>query len=370
MASMEEMLQLLAHVYLPQPNQVPTTLHQLHQLLGINVDQFEEHVCVNGCSYFEKRLKSEWYSSLDERCPHCEELRFEIRGKTVAPRKKFYRIPLSFQIQNLTHNPEFLDSLTNMKRELESGLDCNESFWGASIVEDLVGQPAFLEEFHLVFALSLALDGVNCFKSTQYSVWPVCIKIWNLHPEQRTSRGFTLLAALIPGPGKPERFEGYLEPILNEIMDSTQGVFLFQNLTLYSRPSPFCLFLFPFPLFLFLFLFPFSFSSFFGSPSSSPSSSLPLSTLNRAGVSIQNGTTQEEEGIAMVLKTCEFDHQANISATENMGPATACNCWRCWNRGTRGRSIIFSSFHLHLFIFSSIFYIRTRRVWKLSERLH
>lgn len=101
------------------------------------MDQFEEHVCVNECFCFPKMEKSEYQLHLDDHCPFCQEKRFEIRGKSFSPRKKFYRIPLSFQIQNLTRNPDFSASLSKMKAELNMKPSANESFWGAEIVSDL-----------------------------------------------------------------------------------------------------------------------------------------------------------------------------------------------------------------------------------------
>lgn len=78
-----------------------------------------------------------------------------------------------------------------------------------------------------LFVLSLGLDGVAAFKSGQYELWPVGTKIWNLHPEERTSRGFLLLTALIPGPGKPKKFGPHLKSIILEIKEALQGKTLF-----------------------------------------------------------------------------------------------------------------------------------------------
>lgn len=127
-----------------------------------------------------------------------------------------------------------------------------------------------------LLVLSLGMDGVLAFKNGKYSVTPIAIKIWNLHPEERTSKGFVLLTALIPGPKKPKSFDPYLSPVLQEIKRLSTGY---------------------------------------------------LTT---------NYLTGEEELAAAVLKTVEFDLQQNISTTENMGTATELNCSRCWKKGLKG----------------------------------
>jgi len=78
----------------------------------------------------------------------------EMRGEeirktwnTLSPRKKFYRIPLSFQIQNLTRNPKFTESLIKMKAALQEGVTHENSFWGGTIVEDITSEDSFLPKF-------------------------------------------------------------------------------------------------------------------------------------------------------------------------------------------------------------------------------
>lgn len=160
----------------------------------------EEHVCVNDCFLFPCLPKSAWKDHSDDICPVCETKRFEFHGKSIIPKKKFFRIPLSFQIENMKANPRFRSSLLKMKEQILSGVTATDSFWGATLAKDILDlEDINLDRFTRFLILSLGLDGVNCFKSANYSVWPVCFKIWNLHPEERTSKEFLLLGCLIPG---------------------------------------------------------------------------------------------------------------------------------------------------------------------------
>jgi len=123
-----------------------------------------------------------------------------------------------------------------------------------------------LDQFSQILVLSLGLDGVKCFKKGDYSVWPIGIKFWNLHGQDRTRKEFIILAALIPGPSPPKKFDAFLSPILEEIQQSKKG-FSFQ---LTSKPVcnlPTFFLSFFFLLFSFFFFFFFLFCSSQGSKS-------------------------------------------------------------------------------------------------------
>lgn len=197
--ALEEILEIVGLVGLPENNSLPLTIFKFHSLIGLNLDIFEEHVCVNECHLFPKVPKVAWKDFLDEKCPHCQTERFQVQHNNISPRKKFFRIPLGFQLENLTKLSAFHTSLEKMKAEINAGLTENESFWGARIATEICEEESILDDFMHSFLLSLGLDGVNCFKGNEYSVWPVAWKIWNLHPEERTSRAFTLLSCVIPG---------------------------------------------------------------------------------------------------------------------------------------------------------------------------
>lgn len=197
--ALEELLKILSLTFLPDTNLLPKTVYKLHQLVGIDLDLLEEHVCENDCFLFPRLPKAAWRDHAGDCCPDCGSKRFVVSGGCISPKKKFFRVPLGFQIENLKINPRFQDSLLKMRNEITETLSSNDSFWGASIAQDLISEHDIIDEFSKLFLLSVGLDGVNCFKSATYSVWPVAFKIWNLHPEERTSKEFLLLGCLIPG---------------------------------------------------------------------------------------------------------------------------------------------------------------------------
>jgi len=131
-----------------------------------------------------------------------------------------------------------------------------------------------MNSFTTLFYLSIGIDGVQCFKEAEYSVTPIAIKLWNLHPEERTSRDFVFITALIPGPKKPKSYSPYLLAIVNEISMSVEGI------------------------------------------------------------KIQNRWANKPMTIKLKLKTCECDGGMAPSVSEAMGVATCFNCNRCRNPGT------------------------------------
>jgi len=219
---------------LPAGHRQPTTMHTLDSLLGIDVATFEKHVCINDCMLFDDVDPKEYLKHAGETCQHCQEPRFQTVGRGISPRKKFYYIPLDFQIELLKKDPEFDSSMMMMREEIEAGHTCLSSFWGSELAKPFLAQPGFLDSFTRSFVLSVGLDGVQCFKKGDYEVWPIGIKFWNLHPSKRTSKEFVLLAGLIPGPSKPDDFGPYLRPLFQDIRDSVErGMFLFPFLFLF-----------------------------------------------------------------------------------------------------------------------------------------
>ena len=197
--SFGQLLDVLSMI-LPEDHVLPNKLNQIYSILGINVDRYEKHVCVNDCHLFDDIPKSEYSGKSKELCPVCKEPRFELRGKTWSPRKKFYYIPLLKQIEMLQTLDEFNDSLLKMKDQITTvGVTELEGFWGGQLAKKYIEDPNFMANFSKHLVLSIGYDGVEPFKNSTSSVWPIGIKIWNLHPEERTSKEFVLLVVIAPG---------------------------------------------------------------------------------------------------------------------------------------------------------------------------
>jgi hypothetical protein len=104
---------------LPQPNRIPRSKYKLFQLLGIDVERYERHVCDKDCDFYPILDPSEYELHHNQTCPECQRPRFRRQGATLSPVKKFYVILVQHQIALLKRNPEFDQCAARMWAEVE-----------------------------------------------------------------------------------------------------------------------------------------------------------------------------------------------------------------------------------------------------------
>ena len=254
---------------LPAGNRIPRTTYKLFQLLGLDVDRFERHVCSNDCHVFEDLDRSQYADHCNDACPVCQSPRFVKRGASWSPAKKFYALPLAPQIEALKRRPDFDTSVAKMWESLVFQDTFHDTFWGGSLAQPFLAQCHSLDDFQQLLLLCLGMDGVNAFK-TSHAVWPVGVRVWNLHPEERNSKDFVLLTALIPGPKAPSNLGPYLKPLLEEVRATETAQAEIYN---YSVPRP--------------------------------------------------------ERLTLTVATSIQDQMSQIKSTEHIGPSGTVNCWRC-----------------------------------------
>ena len=87
--------------------------------------------------------------------------------------------------------------------------------------------PVFKREDRNLY-LGLVADGVNPYgnQSTNYSMWPVLLVIYNLPPWLVTKKKFVSLSLLIPGEKAPsgEAFDVYLGPLVRDLLQLWTGI--------------------------------------------------------------------------------------------------------------------------------------------------
>ena len=271
LSGLESLLQTFS-LLLPQGNRIPTTVYKLFAMLELNIEKFQKHVCKNDCFVFTDVDKSEYHLHAEDTCPKCHEKRFVRNGRALSPAKKFYSFPIYPQIGRLKNVPGFNESLAKMWAEIQKNPTCYQSFWGGSLAKEYLAEMEDLNDFHQTLLLCLGMDGVNVFKD-KYEIYPIGVRIWNLHPEDRSKKMNVLLAALVPGPTAPKSVEPYLKPLLDEIAKSHQG----------------------------------------------------------NGIRIQNDILNVEENVSLNIVTCMQDQKSMGKSTEHLGPSAKKNCWRCHN---------------------------------------
>lgn len=72
--------------------------------------------------------------------------------------------------------------------------------------------------------LAYSTDGVNPFRSGQYTMWPLVFKVLNLPPSLASSTSLLILAGIIRGPKKPKSLQAYQLLIADEIEAGRRGL--------------------------------------------------------------------------------------------------------------------------------------------------
>jgi hypothetical protein len=97
---------------LPEGNFYPPSLHVCKVILDIEeVSKYERHVCVNDCTVFPIQREEDWLAHRQDRCPHCEEKRFEeyrvAAGPCARPCKVFWYFGVAETMQEYFNDKEF-----------------------------------------------------------------------------------------------------------------------------------------------------------------------------------------------------------------------------------------------------------------------
>ena len=118
-------------------------------------------------------------------------------------------------IQGLYQDPSFVEAIsyphTHFKHIYEKGW-CKD-LYDAEAFQQFIrhyemlladGRPNLtLDCWRNHLALSVSHDGVNPFKSSAHSFWPIFVKILNLPPHLRIKYKYMLMVGLVPGLSEP-----------------------------------------------------------------------------------------------------------------------------------------------------------------------
>ena len=91
--------------------------------------------------------------------------------------------------------------------------------WANNILKD----PVFMESIFSI-ALAYSTDGVNPFRSGQYTLWPLAFKVLNLPPALASSTALIILGGVVHGPKKPKTLQAYQLLIADEFAAGRRGL--------------------------------------------------------------------------------------------------------------------------------------------------
>lgn len=129
----------------------------------------------------------------------------------------FIEIPIVQQIQNLFLRPGFYNLLQHRFTRSKKHRDNIEDIYDGALYKKLFSDNGFLSNPHNISFL-WNTDGVSIFKSSNFSIWSLYLRINELPPKERRKKENMIFAGLWFGNTKPLMLT-YLEPLTKSIAD-------------------------------------------------------------------------------------------------------------------------------------------------------
>lgn len=200
---------------------------RLEKITGIEANFID--CCKNNCIAFTGE-----YTDASE-CPLCEEDRFrDTHGR--KPWKTFLHIPLIPRLRLQYRDASRANVLVGYRESLvgnSSGDEIRDFFDGLLFQEFHCRDMGLFNDPHDI-ALHLSLDGVQLTNMSNYEITPVIFLNLNLPPDERYKVHNILASLLIPGPKKPKLLDTFLRPLVDEILQMSDGVPALDGRTLAS----------------------------------------------------------------------------------------------------------------------------------------
>ncbi|XP_023757788.1 uncharacterized protein LOC111906261 [Lactuca sativa] len=220
--SFTNLLEIL-HEMLPEDNELPVSLYQAKKLvcpMGLEIERI--NACPNDCMIYRDQ-----YAGLDK-CITCGKSRYKQKNhmeeddnvkRNAAPAKVLWYFPIIPRLKRLFANAKDAKLLRwHFEKRSTDGK-----------MRHVVDSPQWrnidyeFKEFaaeirNIRFGLSS--DGINPFgnMSSQRSVWPVLLCIYNLPPWLCMKRKYIMMSLLIQGPKQPGNdIDVYLSPLVEDM---------------------------------------------------------------------------------------------------------------------------------------------------------
>ena len=126
-------------------------------------------------------------------------------------------IPLDIQIKDLFSRPGFYENVQyrfNRRKHVETNI---EDIYDGMLYKEYFKQDGFLQDRNNI-SFMWYTDGVPLFKSSKFSIWPLCFTINELSYNQRTQTENLILAGLWFGENKPNMLT-FMKPFTESLLD-------------------------------------------------------------------------------------------------------------------------------------------------------
>nr|CAL10024.1 TPA: transposase domain-containing protein [Cryptococcus neoformans] len=167
----------------------------------------------------------------DQKCSKCGADRFDRNGK---PFQRFLYIKIIPRLQKMYNHPSTKERLMYRDKSTREYDNSNiQDIFDGSMYRILLekeievdgrklGTKYFADDRDI--ALSFSSDGFCPFDNGSGTCWPLVLFNLNLPPEERVHTREILSVGLIPGPKKPEDFDSFIYPLVEELLQLTVGV--------------------------------------------------------------------------------------------------------------------------------------------------
>uniref|UniRef100_A0A6V7IHC1 Transposase domain-containing protein n=1 Tax=Bracon brevicornis TaxID=1563983 RepID=A0A6V7IHC1_9HYME len=205
-SALGDLLELIK-LHCPGPNQCIKSLYFFRKWLqSYNVElQLKKHYYCKACSHLIEDLM--------EQCPQCE-------GSDIT---YFITIPVESQLKEFFARPGFYYNLQYRFNRVKEDINGLEDIYDGQVYERYMSD---VNDFDLKSPSNISFmwnsDGVPLFKSSQFSIWPLFLKINELPPKKRNKPPNMLLAGLWFGSKKPDA-NIFLEPLRNSMTHLYDG---------------------------------------------------------------------------------------------------------------------------------------------------
>ena len=214
---------------------------RIHFLSGLEAAVYD--CCINSCCCFVGGYKN------DNSCRFCGEARYV--ENTQRARKRYTYSPLIPRLLGLYENRTMCQEML-YRHEYKIPLDSNNrvsgpdnsiritDIWDGSVYRELKSRvihingkrskATYFSDPHDL-ALGLTTDGFAPWKRRKYTAWPLLIINYNLPPDKRFHKKHIIALSVIPGPKKPKDVDSFLFPLVEELLELSQGVRAFDAST-------------------------------------------------------------------------------------------------------------------------------------------
>jgi hypothetical protein len=170
-------------------------------------------------------------------CTYCGLSRYHANGK---PRKKFTYVPVIPHLQAFCANTKFAttmqyrsqsesESVPGVIKDIFDGKNYKALKTKYIQIDDKTFGCQYFDD-HRDIALGLSTDGFVPFNRRKSTTWPIILFNYNLPPEIHFHVNQILALGIIPGPKKPQDFDSFLWPFLQELLRLAHGVRAFDAL--------------------------------------------------------------------------------------------------------------------------------------------